>query len=743
MTMKNYVYNLLLMYLHGRLLKSLAYLEQLLDFGLKVETLISYARMEKELKDIMMSMDSSNEEIYIQLRPSTVLQIRKLYMQEFLPEINSMTLNDKKDIYSIDIRSMIISAMLLAVSISSDQDCNPFWTEHYQALSQNLWLPTKIVSAVSGSNYSNIYSKKNAVSNSWFSIIKKLPHKKSWSQTCFPSLQSFQPEPMVSENTNLKSRKILIYPTLKQKKCLIEFFGLSRWFYNRTIDACEKHQIYNHEYIKSVITKKRTFSDQQCPAIKKDVICNAPCSDHKEFCNKHIPKSNRCPYIIENDKKNTICNTKCIDIYCCKHEKQNKCQGLMLNKKVCNQPCKNQLCSKHETKRRVSQYDDVLPDWYTYKYVKDKKTYIPRFITGAITDCTKAYKSAFGLLKNGHITHFNMNPKTKKDRFQTLYVEKSCFSTHNVFLPSLFTDQPLKFAPLYTGHKAMLFKDLNIQYDGRIQWDQRTRKWYYIYVYPVQRVENQNTLIKRVPRIISLDSGGRTFQTGYSPNGHVLELGTLQDMQDLETKKQQLEQLSTHRKRKLKRVEQYIKHNNHFCGRIYGYWMAQDKLRKKIDQKRQSKRCKKIYWKAFYRLSLKIERMMDDLHWRIISYLTTHYDMIVLGDFNIKSIVKNLNHMKKVKRCLLTYKHGEFKKRLEDKCKERGIQLHIQNEACTSKTCTNCGWYYHTLGSNKTYHCSNCQVVLDRDINGARNILLRSWFEGDCRFPMRANASPV
>ena len=47
------------------------------------------------------------------------------------------------------------------------------------------------------------------------------------------------------------------------------------------------------------------------------------------------------------------------------------------------------------------------------------------------------------------------------------------------------------------------------------------------------------------------------------------------------------------------------------------------------------------------------------------------------------------------------------------------------NESFTSKTCTRCGNIKNNLGANKHYNCKNCLLKIDRDVNGARNILLK------------------
>ena len=48
-------------------------------------------------------------------------------------------------------------------------------------------------------------------------------------------------------------------------------------------------------------------------------------------------------------------------------------------------------------------------------------------------------------------------------------------------------------------------------------------------------------------------------------------------------------------------------------------------------------------------------------------------------------------------------------------------------EAYTSRTCGLCGTLNHDLGGAKTFQCvdEHCGVQIDRDVNGARNILLR------------------
>ena len=53
------------------------------------------------------------------------------------------------------------------------------------------------------------------------------------------------------------------------------------------------------------------------------------------------------------------------------------------------------------------------------------------------------------------------------------------------------------------------------------------------------------------------------------------------------------------------------------------------------------------------------------------------------------------------------------------------VQVVICTEEYTSKTCGSCGYIHKKLGGSKEFCCPQCKTNLDRDINGARNILLR------------------
>lgn len=58
--------------------------------------------------------------------------------------------------------------------------------------------------------------------------------------------------------------------------------------------------------------------------------------------------------------------------------------------------------------------------------------------------------------------------------------------------------------------------------------------------------------------------------------------------------------------------------------------------------------------------------------------------------------------------------------------KQRKIGYTEIDEAYTSKTCTRCGFLKTNLGKARTYKYNFCNLKIDRNYGGARNIFLNS-----------------
>jgi transposase len=67
----------------------------------------------------------------------------------------------------------------------------------------------------------------------------------------------------------------------------------------------------------------------------------------------------------------------------------------------------------------------------------------------------------------------------------------------------------------------------------------------------------------------------------------------------------------------------------------------------------------------------------------------------------------------------------KFRERLEYKCSIYNKKLFLVDESYTSKTCGNCG-ILNEVGSNELFTCSTCNIGMDRDVNGSRNIFIKN-----------------
>jgi len=129
------------------------------------------------------------------------------------------------------------------------------------------------------------------------------------------------------------------------------------------------------------------------------------------------------------------------------------------------------------------------------------------------------------------------------------------------------------------------------------------------------------------------------------------------------------------------------------------------------------------------RLKCKKDDLTLDLHNRLAFELVSNYDVIFLPTFETRSMVTRKN--KKVRtirrntcRQMLDLNHYGFKLRLKWYAKKFGKHVVDCNEAYTSKTRSWNGEIDSKLGSSKTI--KGAGFTVDRDINGARGILLKN-----------------
>lgn len=145
---------------------------------------------------------------------------------------------------------------------------------------------------------------------------------------------------------------------------------------------------------------------------------------------------------------------------------------------------------------------------------------------------------------------------------------------------------------------------------------------------------------------------------------------------------------------------------------------------------------RKAIKKARSKLQERIENIRNDFHHKTASWLTKNYDVLSIGILP-KNIISKDKHLPKiVKKAYNTLSHFKFRCCLEEKCVKKGKVFTAINESYTSKTCTLCGCL-RNVGSSEVFSCPCSEKKWDRDLNGARNILIKSICESYLRIVVR------
>lgn len=134
--------------------------------------------------------------------------------------------------------------------------------------------------------------------------------------------------------------------------------------------------------------------------------------------------------------------------------------------------------------------------------------------------------------------------------------------------------------------------------------------------------------------------------------------------------------------------------------------------------------------KALLRLRLKNRNRRRDLHCKIVRFITENAAAAISGQLSPNILKTKGTHSLSTEtvKQWLCWSHPRWRQRLTHQQEVHDHLLYIQDsEAWTTRTCSGCGTVRERF-SHKTFKCvdEDCELVLDRDVNAARNILLRA-----------------
>jgi putative transposase len=120
------------------------------------------------------------------------------------------------------------------------------------------------------------------------------------------------------------------------------------------------------------------------------------------------------------------------------------------------------------------------------------------------------------------------------------------------------------------------------------------------------------------------------------------------------------------------------------------------------------------------RVHHRVTNLRGDAIHKLTTALAREYGSIVVEDLNVAGMVKN----RKLARAISDAGFGEIRRQLTYKTNWNGGTLILAGRWFpSSKTCSGCGVVKTKLHlSERTYVCTTCGLVLDRDENAARNL---------------------
>jgi putative transposase len=298
----------------------------------------------------------------------------------------------------------------------------------------------------------------------------------------------------------------------------------------------------------------------------------------------------------------------------------------------------------------------------------------------AIDDAIVSWKTAFKKLKAKQITTFDISYKNKKATSQIFRVNKKALKIKERII---FIQRLKKKGKLRIRKRDIEEFYNNDTLNGNFIILKTKPNYWYICL---PRERTKAVFENQCYKSVFLDPGVRSFQTFYSPEG----------------------------------ICGKIKVNQKLYSKVSKHDILHSILSSKVNTK-----TKYNIKERMAKLRFEMKNIINDMHWKTCSFLCSNFKEITIPFFDVSNMVKDSPLGSKVTRKILGLSHGEFKERLKWYCQVKDVSLQFVTEEYTTQTCGNCG-YLQKINANKIYSCKECNLSIDRDYNGARNICLKT-----------------
>ena len=317
----------------------------------------------------------------------------------------------------------------------------------------------------------------------------------------------------------------------------------------------------------------------------------------------------------------------------------------------------------------------------------------------AVFDAYSNLKSAITNLQEGNITHFRLGFKKKTSILRYTF---GGISGANVLRSNNRIDdlRRINFFSTYTNnYQFHLSKPIPIDAIDQ-ETNQLTNEckihFNGIDFYLIICFEKQERFIPNRKSMVSVDPGIRKFATTWDPTDKSYMFGT----------------------GKWKQIKDLLKKKS--------YYQSNGNQRQMNN------------------IEIRIANLINEMHHKTSTFLCKKYSTIIYPHFDAIGIVnriqqnektKNYKYIKELKKSLLRLSFSKFEEILKTKGLIYNTEILIEGvtEAYSSRLCSSCK-FVNLKDSKETKECKGCGKIIDRDINGAKNIYhINSYLKSQMR----------
>lgn len=313
----------------------------------------------------------------------------------------------------------------------------------------------------------------------------------------------------------------------------------------------------------------------------------------------------------------------------------------------------------------------------------------------------KAWKSFWGSLKSDKVDHrvsipgYFKNYKTDQTLPKLLICRNDCYRVDKDYI-HISCPKDLKERYGITGL-------IKIRYNGVRKWigKQTSMEIKYVpyikkfYAHQVEEVD-PNPIETEDSNVCSIDLGIKRYMSAYVHNG--MDFNLTYESEHVFDEYMNMT-------KKIARYQSIAKHDN---------------------DRRSTKRTRRLFLKRRRKLVNYMNNIVAHLFRKLVHYRVSK---VVIGDLKgirESKIPEHYRNKTKINQMIQNFWSFDiFKKKLQNKCEEFGIEMIAINERGTSSTCPNCG--EKVKPNDRKFKCKECGYENDRDVVGSINILKKYY----------------